>query len=76
MPSIVVHFPDGDKEFRLAEREPEEGDLVSHDGDRFRVVSVRSEGERCTVVVEKVEEGLLDLLESERGVLELTLDPS
>ena len=40
MGSMVVRFPDGSKEFRYPEKMLVEGDVVWHDGERFRVVSV------------------------------------
>jgi hypothetical protein len=74
MPSVIVHFPDGSKEFRYPENGLKEGDEISHAGSRFRVVSVSADGERHSVtVVASSPDGLVDLLRSEDGALELEL---
>jgi hypothetical protein len=74
MPSVIVHFPDGSKEFRYPENGLEEGDVISHAGSRFRVVSVNVDGDRQSVtVVAANPDDLTDLLTSEEGSIELQL---
>jgi hypothetical protein len=74
MPSVIVHFPDGSKEFRYPENGLEEGDVISHAGSRFRVVSVNVDGDRQSVtVVAANPDDLKDLLTSEEGSIELQL---
>jgi hypothetical protein len=73
MPSVIVHFPDGSKEFRYPENGLEEGDVISHAGSRFRVVSVKVDGERHTVNVVGENPELMDLLTSEEGSIALQL---
>jgi hypothetical protein len=73
MPSVIVHFPDGSKEFRYPENGLEDGDVISHAGSRFRVVSVNADGERHTVkVVTAHPDDLRDILTLE-GSIELQL---
>ncbi len=69
--SITVRFPDGSREFRYPERALEEGDTVWHDGRRYRVVSVQTDGEVSTVVVESDSGALVDELRSEEGGVRL-----
>lgn len=72
MSSVVVRFPDGSKEFRFPERMLEEGDIVWHDGQRFRVIHVGSDEDgRPFATVEPDPDGLEDVLSSERGGIEL-----
>lgn len=72
MDSVVVRFPDGTREFRFPERELTEDDVVWHDGERYRVISVSSDdGNRPVVVVELISDTLLDKLESEEGAIRL-----
>lgn len=74
MPSVIVHFPDGSKEFRYPENGLEEGDVISHAGSRFRVVSVKADGERHTAnVVAANPDELMDHLTSEEGSIALQL---
>jgi hypothetical protein len=68
---VVVHFPDGSREFRYPSRALERGDVLSYDGEQYRVVDVVREGERYTVRVELDSDDLGDLLRSERGAIEL-----
>jgi hypothetical protein len=72
MSSVVVHFPDGSREFRFPRKALEEGDLVWHDGQRYRVLHVGSDGGgKPVVVVELDSDDAIDLLGSERGGIEL-----
>jgi hypothetical protein len=74
VPSVIVRFPDGSKEFRYPENGLEEGDVISHAGGRYRVVSVRMDGDRHDVTVVAAEpDGLMDLLQSEEGAIDLQL---
>lgn len=68
---VIVHFPDGSREFRYPSRQLERGDVVSFNGDRYRVVDVTSEGDRYRVIVEPDSDDLVDILRSERGAIEL-----
>jgi hypothetical protein len=72
MSSVVVRFPDGSREFRFPESGLKEGDVIWHDGQRYRVVHVGSEdGEQPIATVEPESDDLGDLLQSERGAIEL-----
>jgi hypothetical protein len=72
MSSVVVHFPDGSREFRFPEKALEEGDLIWHDGGRYRVLSVTSDDAgRAVVTVEPQSDDLRDLLRSEEGAVHL-----
>jgi hypothetical protein len=72
MSSIVVRFPDGSKKFRFPEKELEEGDTIWHEGARYRVVSVSSDGAgRPVAVVEPESSSLGDLIQSEEGAIRL-----
>jgi hypothetical protein len=76
MSSFFVRFPDGTREFRYMERDLEEGDLVWHEGRRYRVLSTESENGRVhAVTVEPDSDDVGDLLKSERGALALELVP-
>jgi hypothetical protein len=68
---VIVHFPDGSREFRYPSRLLEHGDVLSYDGDRYRVVDVMTDGDRHSVRVELDSDDLGDLLRSERGAIEL-----
>jgi hypothetical protein len=68
-----VHFPDGSKEFRYPSHRLERDDVVAYNGQRYRVASVSSDGDRESVVVELDSDELKDLLQSERGAIELEL---
>jgi hypothetical protein len=68
---VVVHFPDGSREFRYPNRMFERGDVLSYDGERYCVVDIALDGERCTVRVELDSDDIGDLLRSERGAIEL-----
>jgi hypothetical protein len=70
--SVVVRFPDGSKEFRYPENALQEGDVIWHEGKRYRVVHVGSDDSgRPVVTVEPESDDLEDLLHSERGAIEL-----
>ena len=72
MNSIVVRFPDGSKEFRFPDKMLEQGDVIWHAGEAFRVVNVNmDDGERPVVSVER-DAGLGDTLRSEEGAVRLT----
>ena len=72
MNSIVVRFPDGSKEFRFPDKMLEQGDVIWHAGEAFRVVNVTmDDGERPVVSVER-DAGLGDTLRSEEGAVRLT----
>jgi hypothetical protein len=74
MGSVVVHFPDGVKEFRYPPEPLKEGDLIWHEGERYRVLHVTSDdGAGPSVTVERESDDIGDLLRSERGGI--TLDP-
>jgi anti-anti-sigma factor len=70
--SIVVYFPDGPNEFRHPLQPLAEGNVVWHEGEPYRVLSVlREEGRPLTVTVEPDSEELGDILRSESGGLRL-----
>ena len=72
MSSFIVRFPDGSREFRFPPEPLEEGDVVWHDGQRYRVVHVAEDDEKTAfVTVELDSEDLGDLLGSERGGIQL-----
>ena len=70
-PVVIVHFPDGSRDFRYPTRLPEHGDVIAWNGDRFHVVEVTADGDRHSVRVELDSDDVTDLLRSERGALEL-----
>jgi hypothetical protein len=70
--SVVVRFPDGSREFRFPEKPLEEGDVIWHEGQRFRVVHVGFDGgDNPVVTVEPESDDLGELLQSERGAIAL-----
>jgi hypothetical protein len=72
MSSVVVHFPDGSREFRYPTEPLKEGDIIWHEGTTYRVLSVTDdESGRPAVTVEPDSEDLGDLLDSERGGIQL-----
>jgi hypothetical protein len=72
MSSVVVRFPDGTREFRYPEKGLEEGDVIWHDGQRYRVVHVSfDDGNQPVATVEADSDELGDMLQSERGAIEL-----
>jgi len=69
---MVVRFPDGSKEFRYPEKMLVESDVVWHDGQRFRVISVNTDDQdRAVVIVEADSDDLGELLRSEEGAIHL-----
>ena len=71
MSPFVVRFPDGSKEFRFPEKMLEAGDVIWHEGERYRVVHVTTDDGNSSVTVELDSEDLGDLLNSERGGIQL-----
>ena len=71
MGSMVVRFPDGSKEFRYPEKVLVDGDVVWHDGERFRVVSVSADENDRAVVIVEADSGIGDMLRSEEGAVHL-----
>ena len=71
MSSMVVRFPDGSKEFRYPEKTLAEGDVVWHDGERFRVISVSTDEKDRAVVIVEADSGIGDMLRSEEGAVHL-----
>jgi hypothetical protein len=75
MSSIVVRFPDGTREFRYPQKMLEEGDVIWHDGARYRVISVSTDGDEAPpfVVVEPESPSLDEKLQSEEGAIRLSV---
>jgi hypothetical protein len=72
MSSVVVHFPNGSKEFRFPPEPLKEGDVIWHEGARYRVLHVAShDGESPSVTVEREPDNIGDLLRSEHGGIRL-----
>jgi hypothetical protein len=70
--NVVVRFPDGTRDFRFPEDPLEEGDLIWHEGERYRVLHVASgDGAGPVVTVEVDSDGLGDKLRSEEGTIRL-----
>ena len=67
---LVVRFPDGSKEFRYPETLPEEGGVIWHDGERYRIVTITVDGDQASMIVEADSE-IGDLLQSEEGGVRL-----
>jgi hypothetical protein len=40
MTLVLLHFPDGTREFRYGRKPPRAGNLVVHLGERYRIVTV------------------------------------
>jgi hypothetical protein len=75
MPSevLIVRFPDGSRQFRYPEKMLEDGDVVWHDGVRYRVISVSTDGgSPSTAIVEPEDPTLGEMLQSEEGAIRLT----
>ena len=71
--ALIIRFPDGTREFRFPEPMLEEGDVVWHDGARYHVVSISTDGAgRPFAVVEAEDPSLGELLQSEEGAVQLT----
>jgi hypothetical protein len=73
MTSFVVHFPDGVREFHYPAEPLKEGDVLWHEGERYRIVSIAEpeQGRPLTVIVEPDSGDLEGVLESEQGGLVL-----
>jgi hypothetical protein len=73
MPAFVVQFPDGDREFLYPAEPPKEGDVLWHDGERYRILAITEhENNRdLRLTVEPVPDDLGDVLQSEQGGLVL-----
>ena len=70
--SIYVRFPEGTREFLYPSRRLQEGDIIWHDGTRYRILSVAAnDGHPPSVIVEPESDKLGDLLRSEEGALRL-----
>jgi hypothetical protein len=70
--NVVVHFPDGSREFRYPPEPLVEGDIIWHDAQRYRVVHVGTDDEENPVVtVEPDPDDIGDVLSSERGGIRL-----
>ena len=75
MPSevLVVRFPDGSREFRYPEKMLEKDDVIWHEGARYQVVSIGTDGDSKTVaIVEPESPSLGEMLKSEEGAIRLT----
>ena len=68
---MVCASPTGSKEFRYPEKMLVEGDVVWHDGARFRVISVNTDEQNRAVVIVEPDSGIGDLLRSEEGAVHL-----
>ena len=67
---VVIHFPNGSREFQYPPEELKEGDVIWHEGQRYRVThATTDEGDNPSVTVELDSEDIGDLLGSERGGL-------
>lgn len=72
MSSVTVHFPDGSREFRFPTEMLKEGDVIWHEGERYRVIHVASDDrDHPAVTVELDSDDIGDLLGSERGGIQL-----
>lgn len=72
MSNVVVHFPDGSREFRFPAEPLEVGSVIWHLGQRYRVIHVVTDDEQnVSVTVEPDPDDTGDLLSSERGGIEL-----
>jgi hypothetical protein len=70
---LVVRFPDGTREFRYPEKMLEEGDVIWHDGTRYRVINVSANGDNQFVAIVEPEAPTLgEVLQSEEGAIRLT----
>jgi hypothetical protein len=69
---LIIRFPDGSREFRFPEKMLEVDDVVWHDGEHYRVISVSPDGSGPHhAAVELASPGLGDLLQSEEGAIRL-----
>jgi hypothetical protein len=72
MASMTIRFPDGDREFRHTHRLLAVGDVLMHDGEPFRVITVSfADADHAVVVVVPDSAELGEVLRSEQGALEL-----
>ena len=72
MDAVVIRFPDGTKEFRFPGQPLLEGDIVWHDGKRWRVVSLAADSAGHDVAtVEIASDEVTDMLRSEEGAIRL-----
>ena len=70
--SVIVYFPDGSREFVYPAKPLNEGDVIWHDGARFRILSItQNDGRPHTATVEPETDDLGALLTSEEGALRL-----
>lgn len=74
MSTIIIRFPDGTREYRYTGRDVQEGDVIWHDGQEWKVLAVISnDGRPQTATVELDSDDLIDTLRSETGAIELGL---
>jgi hypothetical protein len=70
--TVLVRFPDGSRDFRFSEKTLKVGDVVWHDGARYRIVDISAdERDETVVIVEADSDDLGDLIESKKGGIEL-----
>jgi hypothetical protein len=71
---LIIRFPDGNKEFRYPEKMLVEGDVIWHEGDRYNVISIATDGGGPAIaVVEPEPTSLGEALQSEEGAIRLAL---
>ena len=67
--SVIVHFPDGSREFRYPDQPLEEGDTIWHEGERYTVIRVAEDGSRSSVTVQQLDsDGAAGAAGSEDGI--------
>jgi hypothetical protein len=72
MNSVIVYFPEGTREFVYPAKPLTEGDVIWHDGTRYRITSLaQNDGLPQTATVEPDTDELGSLLASEEGALRL-----
>ena len=77
MSSVSIRFRDGTREFRYPADALAVGDVISHDGDRYRVVAIALDGGgRQSITVERDSEDMKDLIRSEKGAIVLEPFPA
>ena len=69
MSSIVIRFPNGDRHFHMSTKLYKAGDLVQHNGTRYRVTDVRPHRDAYLVTVEPDLPTIADLMKSEEGAM-------
>lgn len=68
MGSVFIRFPNGTREFRMSEKPLEVGDVVRHDGERYRVTHITSDRDGLSTVIVTPESPTIgDMLRSEDG---------